>query len=556
MSERDSPHLLTRRGVLALGAQSALAVGGASLLAACGSGTASSSGTTAGAVVSSGGGTPVSGGTLTVGLISGGAAETINPGLMTVNGDFARGYQVYERLFIEAVENPGSAVLKTALVPTLALSAERNSDATTWTVQLRDHVTWHDGRPFTADDAVWTISKLWQNPGHYQNPFVAGIIDFGSVRKRGPLTVEIPLLVPVADFPALFTTDYAQMAQDGVSFKALGINPVGTGPFKFASFTPGVRASFVANRDYWQEGKPYVDRLELLSSFTDEDARTDALLSGVVDVLPIYSFANAKAQQSSGRVKILSGTSACAFYIYMRVDKPPFNDVRVRQAMRLLVDREAMIRDAFDGYGSVANDLVGIGARYFDSSLTRSQDLEQAKALLKAAGREGMTVTLPTAAASAGYIEMATVFAYQAAAAGVTVNVKEVPPTIYFTSAGGWLTNPMGQDNTTTYVSLSLPYRENFIPNASADETKWGDVPAHRAANQLLIQATAETDPVKAQDLWNEVQRIQFDQGGQIVPVAPNEVDAVSNQVRGLEAAGTAYPLNDFAFKDAWLAGS
>ncbi len=118
----------------------------------------------------------------------------------------------------------------------------------------------------------------------------------------------------------------------------------------------------------------------------------------------------------------------------MRVDQPPFNDVNVRQALRLLVDRPQLIDSALDGYGVVANDLFSPYDPDFDHSLIRAAqgDIPQAKFLLKKAGHDDLTVTLTTSAVATGTVAMATVLAAQAKVAGVTVNLSNVPPGTFF----------------------------------------------------------------------------------------------------------------------------
>ena len=116
----------------------------------------------------------------------------------------------------------------------------------------------------------------------------------------------------------------------------------------------------------------------------------------------------------------------------MRVDQAPFNDVNVRQAMRLLVDRQQLINSALDGSGTVGADVFSPYDPNYDTSLHRVQDIAQAKSLLKKAGQENLTVQLVTSAVATGTVAMATVLAQQAQAAGVTINLKTVDPTTFF----------------------------------------------------------------------------------------------------------------------------
>ena len=144
--------------------------------------------------------------------------------------------------------------------PALALSAEPNKDANVWTIRLRSGVTWHDGRPFTADDVVYTFHG-WANPANFAHAATGNLIDFSGLRKSDSLTVEVPLVASVADFPAFLTTYNNFIIQDGTTAHDFKTGPQGTGPFSFVSFTPGQSSVFKRNPNYWESGKPYVDQV-------------------------------------------------------------------------------------------------------------------------------------------------------------------------------------------------------------------------------------------------------------------------------------------------------
>src|SRR5262249_38093457 len=154
-----------------------------------------------------------------------------------------------------------------------------------------------------------------------------------------------------------------------------------------------------ANRDYWDSPKPYPDQLTILS-IEDPTARLNALQAGQIDICVAMPSAVARANLKSTSYKVIVGEPGQSYVIYMRCDSGPFRDPRVRQAMRLIPDRQAMINSVLDGFAEVGNDVQCPGVKYFDSSLPqRTQDIEQAKSLLKAAGASGLSVTIDTAEA-------------------------------------------------------------------------------------------------------------------------------------------------------------
>jgi peptide/nickel transport system substrate-binding protein len=524
------------------------------LLAACGSlssstasnGSSKSAGAAAG-LAALPGGTPKRGGTFTVGVISGGQEENLFPGTSVGTPDFVRDYNLYNLLFYL-----GKNV--TPLVPGLALSAEPNTDASVWTFKLRDGVTWHDGKPFTADDVVYNFQAVWSNASlNYSAGFLTGMVDFKNVRKLDSLTVQVPLISPAAQFPTIFAYFDFPVVQEGATAKTAAVNPVGTGPFKFSSFTPGSRSVFTANKDYWETGRPYVDQLVVDSSFTDTNSLFNALLQGTVNLFPSIPLVTAREQLSSRQVQILSSPFAAQSYMFaMRVDKGPFADNRVRTAFKLLVDRQAMIDGAWAGFGTVAYDLLAPGTQYYAGDLKREQDVDQARSLLKAAGVLGDTFTLPTCDFLPGMVESSTILAQQASAAGIKVVVNNESAATYFTPAGGFLVRPFGYEVDQPVGSLLAAYRSEYTIGCPYPDTHWGSQPGGAQAEQLISEAIAATDPGKAAELWRECQLQQFNEGGYLVWGNVPYVDAAAQNVRGL-SAGAGFSYNNWRLCDGWL---
>jgi peptide/nickel transport system substrate-binding protein len=542
---------VTRRRFLAAAGYGGLALGTAGLVAACGS-----SGTGAAAQASSttnrltaGGGTPVRGGTFTVGLVGAGASEQLYPGAVTGVPDVFRVQQLYDNLF-----NLGENL---QLIPALALSAEPNADATVWTFRLRDGVHWHNGKPFGADDVIYTF-KAFGSPSNFANPNVAPFIDFKRLRKRDALTVEVPLTRPCAQFPSLFTFLSAAtwIIPDGSTPRELAHQPVGTGPFKYVSFTPGQRSVFAANRDYWEEGKPYVDQVVVDSSFAASTALVNALLSGAINVLTPLPYAQARQYINSSNIKVLASPGHTGSFVYMRVDAGPFADPRVRQALKLAIDRKLLVANVLDGFGRVGNDgvPVAVGNVPYAIEVAASYDPERARALLKAAGREGMTATIETSAINDTFLPAATLFAQQASKVGINLRVKVLPTSTYYTSASGYLSRYMGQDVGAGSPSLTAAYITSTWAGAAFNETHWGlQKPGGPPADKLLFEAIGALDKTRAAPLWHQVQELQVEQGGWLNWGYGDDLDAVATTVRGL-GESESFNLNNYRMLDGWLA--
>lgn len=527
---------ISRRQFIATGVAGA----GALALSACSSASSPSSGAAAKASSK-----PVHGGTFTVGMITGGTAETLNPGLAIALVDTLRCEQLYNLLFDVGAD------IKT-LIPRLATGAEPNKDATVWTFHLRPGVEWHDGKAFGADDLVYNF-QLWGTSSNYNHALFASIVDFTGVRARGPLTVEVPMLRPVAQFPSILSFSEPFIVQAGATNASFHTHPIGTGPFKFESFVPGSQSTFVRNPNYWEGGgKPYVDRLVIDSSFTNDTARANALLGGEVNIISVVAPSVASAQKSNPKIKLLYSHSPDPYVILMRVDKGPFTDVRVRQALKLMADRPAIVRDALDGWAVPANDLIGVGTQYYLDLPVPQQDIDKAKSLLKAAGQSDLAFSLPTSDALPGFIEAATIYAQQCSQAGVKVTVDTIPPSTYYTSAAGFLTRPICLDSGTTYQSLTALYQSWYTTIAPYNETWWGHQAGGAASEKLINEAISELDPTRAAELWHEVQMQQFTDGGTLAYANVDYIDATAPNIYGLKTT-PARNLNNGRLLDGWI---
>src|SRR6266852_5331773 len=236
-------------------------------------------------------------------------------------------------------------------------------------------------------------------------------------------TVRLKMRTPYASFPEQISAVY--------NFGVVPVGydpkkPVGTGPFAFQSFTPGQQSVFTANKNYFQSGRPYLDSLTIIDSFASDTAAFNALQGGEVDAYAQATLTLSGQASSSGLSAVTSLPGQWTPFT-MRVDQPPFNDVRVRQAFRLIVNRPQMITVSLSGFGSVGNDIFSQWDPAYDRSLARHQDIAQAKSLLAKAGHSKLTVELTTADIAPGVLQAAQVFAQQASQAGVTVNIKKVP---------------------------------------------------------------------------------------------------------------------------------
>jgi peptide/nickel transport system substrate-binding protein len=523
---RNSSPGISRRQLLKYSGLGVAAVAGGSLLSACGGGDDGGGGGNG----NGGGGGQNSGGILIHGATGGGSKDTLDPHQPVTNPDIARVSNLFEPLLFWNSNYE--------LEPALAESVESSSDGQTWTIKMRPGVTFHNGKTVTAEDAWFSIQRV-ADP---KKPLSAGgqlsqIIDFQSSKVVDETTLELALKTPYA----ILDTLLAEYTLGIIPTDFDLANPVGTGAFQYQSFEPGKTSTFTKYADYW--GDPaFVDELHI-QDFTDDNAKVNALQAGQIQTVDNLPYNLIDTIKSAGGGVLISETGAWVPFT-MRVDVAPFSDVRVRQAMRLIVDRQAMIDQTLSGYGSLGNDLYApFDPAYANDLPQREQDIDQAKSLLQQAGQEGLQVELFTGDdISSVAPAAANLFVEQAKLAGVDVKVTKKTP--FYDD--DYLSYPFAQDfwNTRNYIAQAAV--GTFPPEMGGtyNETHW-DNEEHRN----LVNTAAQTlDEAKRNELLHQAQEIEYEEGGLIIWGFRQQVDGYANNVQGLEPS-KYLPLGSYKFQ-------
>jgi peptide/nickel transport system substrate-binding protein len=479
---------------------------------------------------------PRRGGVLRAGLSGGASSDTLNPLATVTNVDSARASQLFDPLV-----GFGSSSAQ----PVLQLAEEitPNTDATAWTIRLRSGVSFHNGKSLSADDVIYTFRTIMNPKSPGDGAALLSTLDVSGMTKLDDLTVRLPFTSPFSPLLPTLASYYFPVIPVGFN----PARPVGTGPFRYGSFTAGVRSYFPRNDNYWEEGRPYFDAISI-TEFADETSQINALLSGQVDVIDLLSADAVPTLRSGGmQVHISSGGGFIPFT--MRVDRAPFNDHRVRQAFRLMVDRGQMRELVFGGYGRLGNDVYSPWDPVYDHSLPqREQDLSQAKFLLKQAGQEHLVVELVTADISAGAVQSALVLAQQAQSAGVTVNVRQLTTTDFF--GPNYLKWTFAQDNWAYNPYLpTVGFAD--APGAAFDETGFG--PSDPAYTSLYRQALATTDKAKQTEICHQMQQIYYNYSGYVIPNFQPQIVGSTAKVQGIPPSPVGESFNNFEFRNMWF---
>ena len=470
-------------------------------------------------------------------MTGGGSSDTLSSFNALTTPDYARAVQLYEPLVRMNAQGQPELALAKDLTP--------NHDATHWDIRVRPGATFHNGKDVTAADVLYTLQAITNPkfPGEAASSLAR--LSVPEAKKLDKYTLRVPCHAPFATLPqALSIVSFSGIVPVGYDVH----RPVGAGPFKMGTFHPGEQSAFERFPDYWQSPLPYVDRL-VITEFADETSQVNALLSNQLDGITLLSAESINTVKANGDQVVISPGGGWNPFV-MRTDVAPFNDVRVRKALRLVVDRQAMLNTVFLGHGTLGNDVMGIWAPEYDHSLPqRTQDIEQAKSLLKAAGHENLTLQLVVADVAQGVLSSAQVFAQQAQSAGVTVNLKQITVTEFF--GANYLHWPLSMD--TWFYDLYFPaVALATIPTAPFWETHY-DNPRYTA---LYNEGVGILDEPARAAVAHEMQNIEYTDGPYIIPFFSPVIDAHISRLQGAVPAKNGASFNEFDFKSLWFANS
>jgi peptide/nickel transport system substrate-binding protein len=419
---------------------------------------------------------------------------------------------------------------KLRLHPQLATSWKGSESFRTWTVHLRQGVTFHNGKLMTADDVVATFRRLVNPKGSSSALSSLSFLTMEGVRKVDQFTVAFHLERPVADFPYYLNTYQAViLPADWPGHFAK--NPIGTGPFKLVEYVPKQRARYVKNPAYWQKGLPYLDGAEITLGLST-DGQVTALLGGSADLLVTTPATDLPALRGNSNVKVLTARTSAHNGIFVRTDKAPFTDKRVRQAMALCLNRPDIVKSVEQGLGVIGDDNVIAPAFPLYSPIAqRVQDYATARALLHAAGYpHGFSITLTTTPDTAGLVPLATVAQQMWKPAGINVKIKQEPGAVYYVN--DWLQAPL---TVTDWAHRPTP--SQFLDTAYRTAAQWN---ASHWSNSTFDRLTSELDATldssNRKAIARQIELLMKDEVPAIITVFNDAPRTMRSNVQGVVA--------------------
>jgi peptide/nickel transport system substrate-binding protein len=518
MSRRQ---LLVRASVFGL---SLTAVG--SLLAACGESSESPSTSSPSAA-----GAPKRGGVVTVTALT--PLSALDPVTMYQTGDIATVEQICEYLIW--IEND------LTLRPVLAESWSPDPEAKVWTFKLRQGVAFNDGSPFGADDVVATFDRL-VNPDSGSGALSAlkGILSPGGTTKVDDSTVAFNLDAAFADFPYLVSSgDYNSVILprdfDGDFLR----NPIGTGPFTLDSYQSKESATLKRNPTYWQKDLPYLDGVKFVYN-DDAQAQALQLQSGAVDIQAQTAFQGSQALFADPNLNVIATHSTAIREVAMRVDKDPYSDKNVRQAVAYCLDRQAIMQALYGGKGTQGNDQIF--SPLYPTSPTfpeRTQDYAKAKQLLSDAGHpDGVKIKITTAGSYLDLSQYAQLIKEQCQPAGIDVGIDLVSATQFY--AGDADKTPWLQADMTIVEWSPRPVAAQYIQAMLTAESVWNSSHwANAEFDDLFKQYAATVDEASRADIATQMGTIEQDETPVLLAFWMDSLRATSakvHNVQGLEA--------------------
>ena len=480
--------------------------------------------------------TPVRGGVLRMSVDQ--AVGVLTPLLSRVNPEYLVAEMLYSGLTRLALDMSAA--------PDLALSWTANDTLSEWVFKLRPGLKFHDGSPCTAKDVVATFTAILDPKT--ASPARTNIGPVDHVDAIDDTTVRFVLKTPYADLPVSLAYTNAKIIPAVIAsgdLTQLARKAVGTGPFKLVSYEPDRLIVVERNPAYYDAPRPYLDRIEVLV-YPDPTAEASALISGDTDLMASASATEFARLQESTRVVALRVPSGQFLNINMGCDQKPFSDIRVRQALALTVDREAMVGFVAQGFGTAGNDTpMNAAYHFYQQQPLKKPDIARAKQLLAEAGYpNGLDLTLIASDTPGTRTQLALATREMAKPAGFRINVQTMPHATYLDQVwkkGAFYVGFYNMQATADAIFALL-----YTSNAAWNETRWNN----KDFDALVAEGRGTTDEAKRRAAYGKAQVLMHEQVPSVIPAFFDLLSARKSYVEGyvLHPRATVFRL-----EMAWL---
>ena len=454
---------------------------------------------------------PVKGGHLTVAMPHGSSTDSLDPTRL-ISGHALMGFYTIHCTLTE-ISSHGE------LKPLLAESFEFGEDASEWIFKLRSGVTFHNGKTVTSDDVIASLNR--HRGDDSASSMKAFIEDVESITKDGDQVVKFKLKNPSVDFPVVLTDGVLSIlpSKDGM----VDTFDVGCGGYMLDGIEPGQYSRYKRNPNFFLSDRAFLDTAELLT-IADSTARQNALVTGAIDVCGNIDQTTASLLGRDENVNILNVNSTKHYTFPMRTDLAPFDNNDIRMALKLSIDRDAVLDTVLGGYGNLGNDHpISPVNRYYNHELEqRVYDPEKAKWHLKQAGVSNLKVELSASdSLYRGCVDTAVLFSEHAKASGIELVPKLVPDDGYWSDV--WLKHPWCSSFWSGRPTEDWMFTQGYSATSNWNETYW----KNDRFNELLVAARSELDDNTRRDMYWEMQALTRDDCGSVIHAFANHVSGV-----------------------------
>lgn len=462
---------------------------------------------------------PVEGGSITVGISQ--DVDGLDPHMAESAGTREVLFNIYEGL----VKPDSDGVLKDAVASDHSVS----EDAKVYTFTLREGVKFHDGSEVTAEDVKYSIERCADTSNG--EPLVSAYSIIESVNVLDENTVEIRLSEPDTEF--LFNMTTAIIPKD--SAQTIDANPIGTGPFAYASRSEGDSITLKKNEEYWGE-KAHLDEV-VFKVVADADMLVSYLKGGSLDM--VMRMTNAQAAELTEGFHIEEGTMNLVQALYLNNAVEPLNNEKVRQALCYAINPDEIMDMMNDGKGvRIGTHMLPGYKAYYNDELTNyySRDYEKAKELLKEAGYEdGFDLEITVSAADQPHVDTAQVIREQLKNIGVNVTINPVEWEYWLEEVYGnrnFESTVVGVDAKTLSARSLL---ERFQSDGGSNFINFSD----GEYDEVLSQAIASMDEKEQTECYMKLQEILTEKAASVYIQDLASLVAIRDDFDGYEF----YPL-------------
>ena len=431
------------------------------------------------------------------------------------------------RLFQVVIKTQNRLVrndLKGVPSPELATKWSSNKDATEWTFNLRKGVKFHDGSDFDAEDVKYSLERV-KNP-ELGSPARNGVSMIETIEIIDSHTVKMKLNTSFADLP-LQLTDYRLRMIPSGSGDTIGQTGIGTGPFMVDKFDPEGTTILKANPNYW-EGAPGVAEIQVIA-IPDGQARVQALLSGQIDMYRYVPFNQLKIFENNPKFNHTIISTGNWRGMVMRTDTAPFDNPKVRKAVRMAVDRQALVDIVMGGAATVSCDTPVMATDQYRHDMKCPEDIAGAKKLLAEAGYpNGIEMTIHAADLESTWPTIAEVIQQQVAPAGIKVKVEMVPSKGYWNDV--WMKQPV------TMTRWNERPADAVLHEVYHSSAKWNESYFKNSDfDAKLAEARQELNFGKRKKVYQDAQHMLWEDGGTMIPYHVSRLIVTSSRVKNLD---------------------